>query len=359
MSNPFVTMHENQPPAADSADSLPQKGANVVRRRSALGRGLSALMSTGPVKVPRESFQPVYGSEFQEENAVPGLPARTEEEFQDDRDLNRGMVFLPLDRIVPNSSQPRQDFDEDEIKALASSIKESGLLQPILVRKATGEAGPLASYEIVAGERRWRAAKMAGLPHIPAVLRQLDDREALELAIVENVQRSDLNPLEEAQAYQKLITDFGATQDQVAQTVSKDRSSVANTLRLLKLAPAVQTMLREGRISAGHGRALLPVNSPEIQLALAEKIEKENLSVRAVEQLINSLDPLKSKDSSKRRKEAVDEKRKAQIAEIEDRFRRVLGTKVTLQLDSGERGELRIAFYSQSELDSLIEKLGA
>jgi ParB family chromosome partitioning protein len=268
-----------------------------------------------------------------------------------------GLVYLSLERVRRNPGQPRQHFSKEEIASLADSIRQSGLLQPIMVRRSVGEIGPLASYEIVAGERRWRAAREAGLSRIPALVRQLSDREALELGIIENVQRADLNPLEEAQAYDRLIREHGATQEQVAKTVGRDRSSIANALRLLKLDPAVLPQLIDGSITAGHGRALLMCKSPEAQRALANRIAAEGLNVREAERAASALDGAVAKPKEKR--ERGNKSQSPTTLALEDRFRRALGTKVALTMEKSGEGELRISFFSEDELHNLIEKIGA
>jgi len=273
--------------------------------------------------------------------------------------LEGGLMYLSLDRVYPNKAQPRQHFAPQEIETLAESIRTSGLLQPIVVRRRAGEvSGQLATYEIIAGERRFRAAKQAGLVKIPALLRQIDDREALELGIVENVQRADLNPIEEALAYKRLGDSFGASQAEIAEKVGKDRASVANSLRLLKLTAPVQELLIKGELSAGHGRALLGLENAASQLALAERVVKEGLSVRATEQALKSpADGLTPRSTVKRNPSL--QSQEANIAALEERFRRALGTKVKLSLDAVGKGELRVSFFSSAELERLLEKIGA
>ncbi len=370
----------NVPDSFAAADLRPFKGANTLKRRSVLGRGLSALMSSGPVSIhpaePRRDFRPVTA---EPEIAAPDSasipvasslepvvrPSNSESSLTsslESENLEGGMVYLALDRLVPSSVQPRQYFSEPEIISLAGSIKESGLLQPLIVRRSGSTPGVMASYEIVAGERRWRAAKTAGLRKVPVLVRQLSDKEALEFGIIENVQRADLNPIEEAQAYQRLISEFGATQDEVARTVSKDRTSIANTLRLLKLPEGLQQLMAQGQISAGHGRALLMVENLDLQLEIAGRIQSEGLSVRAAEKIVSEL----KKDGSGASVSvcvsselARSANKTPDVLELEERIRRVLGTKVSLCLKKGGKGELRINFFSQVELESLLERLGA
>ncbi len=267
------------------------------------------------------------------------------------------VLYLPLEQVVPNAKQPRSYFNEAEIESLATSISDSGVLQPIIVRRLVSLGGQGVSYEIVAGERRYRAAKRAGLTRIPAILKQLSDRDAFQLGLIENVQRSDLNPIEEAHALQRLVDEFGATHGEIARVIGKDRASIANSIRLLKLDSAVQQFMLDGRISAGHGRALLKLEDASLQRKLAEKIIAEGLSVRAAEQL--SIDPTALGTIVPRvgRGKAKRSEKSPQVLELEDRLRRVLGTKVSLDIDETGRGSLQINFFSRAEFDRLLERL--
>jgi len=363
-------------------------------KRNALGRGLSALMASSAVEVPAqpqtkaierpmpssptnhqsspvtspvtdieqlrerridqagqgqvenrsaESNQPVYRNQ-ESVDGVSGVEATTA--------AGDGLVYVAIDKIIRNAAQPRQDFAEHELEALAQSIKKSGLLQPILLRRLDGGV-----LEIVAGERRWRAARRAGLDKVPAIIRELEDKEAFGLAIVENLQREDLNPIEEALAYQRLIEEFGESQGEVAQTVGKDRASVANALRLLKLPTAVRDLLRNKKLSAGHGRALLMLEDTAKQQALAEKIIREGMSVRSAEREASGLQKPKIPGVTATIPSNSSEKNLAIVA-LEERLRRGLGTKVVLTSDPDGKGEVRISYFSQAELESLLERLG-
>jgi ParB family transcriptional regulator, chromosome partitioning protein len=349
------------------------KVASPVRRRNVLGRGLSALMSASPVSVePAErDAGPGVGAFFPEIQNAPAArtispsPAAHAAAVpaESDKTPEGGLIYLSIDRIAPSRVQPRQNFPEEDIQSLSKSIADTGLLQPIIVRRSIEQSGPSTAYEIVAGERRWRAARAAGLRKIPAIVRQLNDKEALEFGIIENVQRADLNPIEEAHAYQRLIIEFGATQDEVARTVSKDRTSVANSLRLLKLPGDVQEMLIHGQISSGHGRALLMLDSADEQLLLANRIVSEALSVRTVEQLVGEVRAgrerlVEGPAAGTKAKQMLQHKVPA-VLELEERFRRALGTKVHLTMKKSGKGELRISFFSQAELESLLERFGA
>ncbi len=371
------------------------KGANIARKRNVLGRGLSALMTSSAVAVepdgganvtstkPNDGYWPTglevertaFESNKTPENRAPRALSNSLVPFEnlpaEDPEPQEGaLVYLSLDRVIANPKQPRQYFEAEEISRLSKSIKESGLLQPILVRRVSGDIGQLGRYEIVAGERRWRAAQEAGLRTIPAVIRQINDREALELAIVENVQRADLNPIEEAVAYERLVSEFGATQGDVAKSVGKDRASIANSLRLLKLPQEIKTLLIGGKLTAGHARAVLVLEGESDQCCIAAKIVSDGLSVREAERFVveyrEALTKAPEEPKEKRAEKAVlTVKNKAakgvapKIEAVEERLRRVLGTKVRVSVGASGSGELRIAFYSEAELNSLLDRLGA
>jgi ParB family chromosome partitioning protein len=256
-----------------------------------------------------------------------------------------------IDRIVPNPFQPRQDFDPQELEELASSVLEKGIIQPILVRpKSDGQ------FEVVAGERRWRAAKLAGLAQVPVVIRTMEDAESLEIAIIENVQRSDLNPVEEALAYQQLISEFSLTQEDVAQKVGKNRSSVSNTLRLLKLPQGVLNKVRDGRLSEGHARALLSIEDIDVMERLADKILRDNLSVRETEKIAGGIKsgPEESKPVKTKKPDFKD----PHTRHLEDELKRKLGTQVKVSPKSASKGKIEIDYYSLEDLDRIISILG-
>ena len=253
--------------------------------------------------------------------------------------------MLRVSQIEPNRSQPRQDFDEAALEELASSIRRHGVLQPILVRKAGRH------YEIIAGERRWRAAKLAKLKEIPAIVKDFDDSEATEIALIENIQREDLNPVEEALAYQRLINDFYLTQEQVAERVGKSREAVANRVRLLKLAPEVREMLISGKISEGHARALLRIEIPELQVSAAQEIIDRGLTVREAEKLAKRmLSPVKPS-----KKEEFSEADRLVYEKLEEELRFSTGTKVEIHRNSANRGKIVLDYYSMEELERLID----
>ena len=252
--------------------------------------------------------------------------------------------LLPLELIAPNPSQPRRDFDDQALEQLRSSIEQNGVLQPIAVRP-TGNG----RYQIIAGERRFRAAGLAEIDRIPAVVRHADDDEVLELALIENLQREDLNPIEEAFAYQRLIDEVLLTQEEIAFKVSKNRSTVANSLRLLQLPELVQQMVSAGGLSAGHARALAGASSQD-QLSLAKKVEARQLSVRETERLVKeSREPVKKSRSRK-----ID----PDIKSVEEEMTQNLGTRVRIDQRQGGKGRIQIEYYNRDQLDGLIRLLG-
>jgi ParB family chromosome partitioning protein len=255
-----------------------------------------------------------------------------------------GLIEIPVEHIAPNPHQPRVRIDPQALQELASSIQEHGLLQPIVVKRKNEQ-----SYTVITGERRWRAARQAGIPTIPAIVREASEQEQLELALIENVQRADLSPLETASAYRHLADDFHLTQDEIADRVGKSRVSISNTLRLLKLPNAVQAALAEETISEGHARALLGLNNTHAQLAVLQIIIKKGLNVRQTEELVRKLS---GERPVRKQKPAVD----PEIRDIEERLRIYLGTKVTLN-HSRKGGSLVIRYYSNEELENIIAQI--
>ena len=253
---------------------------------------------------------------------------------------------LPISEIIPNKEQPRKTFDEDALAELAESIKQHGVLQPLLVRPL-----PSGGYQLVAGERRWRASRMAKLREVPVVVKELTDTETMEIAIIENLQREDLNPIEEAEGLQALIDKCGFTQEEVAASVGKSRSALANSLRLLRLPQEVRDMTREGSISAGHARALLSLDNEAVIYEAAQNIVNNNLSVRDIERLVKIQDKnaVVSQKRYKRRDSFYDE--------VELTLSEVLGRKVKVYNGKG-KGTLEIEFYSQEDLKNIANKLG-
>jgi ParB family chromosome partitioning protein len=252
-----------------------------------------------------------------------------------------GVTEVPVESIVPNPRQPRQALDPQALQELADSISEQGLVQPLVVTEAEGR------YQLLVGERRWRAAQLAGLEVVPVVVREVTPQQMLELALVENIQREDLNPLETASAYQQLSEEFGMTQQQIADKVGKNRVTVANTLRLLKLPDEVKNSLLKGQITEGHARALLRLESAMAQLEALHTIVQGDLNVRQAEQLIRRM-------VEKPRPKTASRERSPQLKALEDKFRQALGTKVSLA-GSGKSGRLVIYFYSEEELQAIYD----
>ena len=280
-------------------------------KKMALGRGLSALIPTAP-----------------EERA------------------GKNFIMLNLDEIIPNTNQPRKFFEEEKLAQLAESMEQRGILQPIIVRKTNGK------YEVVAGERRFRAAEKIGLEQMPAmVVGDLSDQEMLEVSIVENLQRDDLNPLELAQGYNRLLNEFGVTQLELAGRIGKDRSSIANTLRLLQLPDEIKDKIAHGKLREGHARAILALQSEKEQLLLARRILEEDLSVRAIEEIIYG--PIKRR----RGKSLKVKSRPVEIASAENALKQKLGTAVTIQRGLN-RGKISIQLYGDEDLTRILELLG-
>ena len=255
-----------------------------------------------------------------------------------------GIAYIDIHEIKPNRNQPRKQFDSDKLEELAGSIREHGVIQPLIVRKA--ETG----YELVAGERRWRAARIAGLKTVPCLERELSEEENALVAIIENMQREDLNPIEESEGLERMISAFGLTQEQVSRSVGKSRPYITNALRLLKLPAEIKDMLGNGSISAGHGRALLAIKDEKLQIVLAQKVVREGLSVRATEALAErgqkAVPPAHRKHAE----------RDANVQHLERELKEALGTKVRINM-GGKAGKIEIDYYSKDELDRLIELL--
>ena len=265
--------------------------------------------------------------------------------IENDSEKNEGTITLKISEIEPNRSQPRKEFDEQSLSELAESISSHGLLQPLLVRPL-----PLGGYEIVAGERRYRACRMAGLTEVPVIIRELTESETMELALIENLQREDLTPLEEAEGYAVLLNEHHFTQEEIAQSMGKSRPAIANALRLLKLPESVRELLRDGSISAGHARALLTLDSEDAMLTVAEEIIKKDLSVRQTEALCKK--PVKIK------KEEKPEKQTPYYKMVELALSESLGRKITVTKNKkNEGGILQIEFYSDEELTELSNLL--
>ena len=300
--------------------------------KKGLGKGLGAIFGEDVIK------------ESEEELAKAKSTAAVKEEDKS-KEL---MVKVAL--IGPNKEQPRKNFDEEQLKELAESIKRYGVLQPLLVKKNG------SFYEIIAGERRWRAAKLAGIKEVPVVLREYSKQEAMEIALIENVQRADLNPIEEAQAYQQLVNEFGLTQEEIAVRVSKNRATVTNIMRLLKLDGQIQNMLVQGVITSGHARALLSLEDNSVQLKAAKLIIDGSLSVRETERLVKRL--IKESSGEKNNKsEKKDEALSLIYQNLEERMKTVMGTKVSIHNKDKNKGRIEIEYYSEAELERIVEMI--
>lgn len=293
-----------------------------------LGKGLDALIPAGL--------------------GVDSKPKKTEiTEPNSESKAGSSETLVKITMVEPNREQPRKNFDEDALQELADSIKQFGLLQPILVQQRDGY------YEIVAGERRWRAAKIAGLKEVPVIIRNLTEQEIVEISLIENIQRENLNPIEEAQAYKKLLTEFHLKQDEVAERVSKSRTAVTNSMRLLKLSDEVQQMVISDMISTGHARALLAIENPDEQYALAQRIFDEKLSVRDVEKIVKSL----GKPAKEKKEKEKNESLEAVYQDIQEKLKRSLGTKVAVSGKGDGAGKIEIEFYSHDDLERILDVL--
>ena len=298
-------------------------------------------------KSPEGEEVSVYEEAPEGGEASEGEPEGNIEE-NDSKDRKNSEAVLRISLIEPGADQPRKSFDREALEQLSDSIKKFGVLQPIVVKKVDEH------YEIVAGERRWRAARMAGLKEIPAVIQNFTEREVMEISLIENIQRENLNPVEEAKAFNKLITEYSLTQDELAERVSKSRTAITNSMRLLKLCEPVQNMLAEGKITAGHARALLSIEDPAMQKKLAEQIIENSLSVRDIEKMVKNLQNPKVPPKPK---EKEDEALTLIYKDMEDHMKNALGTKVLVNRKDHNRGKIEIEYYSGDELERLYDLL--
>ena len=304
--------------------------------KKGLGKGLGAIFGEDVVKENKEET---------EKKAKAKAEAKAAEEM----DEKGRILMLKLDLVQPNKEQPRKTFDEEKINELAESIKNYGVLQPLLVQKND------SFYEIIAGERRWRAAKAAGLKEVPAVLKEYSKQEAMEISLIENVQRADLNPIEEALGYRQLIDEFGLTQEEIAVRVAKSRTAITNTMRLLKLDEQIQNMLVQGVITSGHARALLSLEDTQMQLKAAKEILDKKLSVRETERLGKRLQ--KEASGEKKEEKKKDETLALIYQDLEDRMKSVMGTKVSIHNKDKNKGRIEIEYYSEAELERIVEMI--
>ena len=266
-------------------------------------------------------------------------------ESKEDAAAKSGVQVMKINEVEPNRDQPRKNFDEDALLELSDSIKQFGVLQPLLVRKRKDY------YEIIAGERRWRAAKLAGVKEVPVIEKEYTDQEILEIGLIENIQRENLNPIEEAIAYKRLLEEFNLKQDEVAEIVSKSRTAVTNSMRLLKLSDKVQQMIIDDMISTGHARALLAIDDPELQYTLANKIFDEKLSVRETEKLVKEIkNPKKPKEKKPVANSFI-------YQDLEEKMKSVFGTKVSIASKGKGKGKIEIEYYSDDELEHLFDMM--
>lgn len=304
----------------------------MAAKKKGLGRGIDSLIPQSNVNAPKEksSEKPIVKEVIKEviKEVKVSVPSET---------------IMKISDIEPNREQPRKNFDREALEELADSIRQFGIIQPIVVQKKEDY------YEIIAGERRWRAAKLAKLKEVPVIIKEYTPQEVMEIALIENIQRKDLNPIEEALAYKSLINEYSLKQDELAKRVSKSRASIANSMRLLRLADKVQAMLIDEQISMGHARALLSLELEDLQIEAANTIIEKGLSVRDTEKLVKSiLNPKQVKLPIPTSEEAV-------YTKLSDRLKEIMGTKVSINHKKGGKGKIEIEYYSQEELERILE----
>lgn len=310
----------------------------MAAKRRALGAGLGGGVNAliPPAKAGAKQNT--------EEISVESLDTGVESKPQEEVNITYGERMVKLSKVEPNRDQPRKQFNEDALLELADSMKQYGVLQPLLV----SDKGDY--FEVIAGERRWRAAKLAGLKEIPVIIKDYSEQELVEISLIENIQREDLNPIEEAMAFKRLMDEFSLKQDEIAERVSKSRTAVTNSMRLLKLTEEVQQMLIDDMISSGHARAILGIQDTEMQVIVANRVFDEKLSVRETEKLVKSiLEPADKKVKS------TDLAEDAIYESLEEKIKAIVGTKVSINRKKNNKGKIEIEYYSQDELERLIE----
>lgn len=302
-------------------------------KRNGLGKGLDSLI-------------PDKTSQSNRNNINKRSVVSTKESIKKNtEEVKTGETYLKINEVEPNRDQPRKEFDEDALLELADSIKQFGVLQPLLVQQKEGY------YEIIAGERRWRAAKLAGIKEVPVLIKKYTDQEIVEISLIENIQRENLNPIEEAMAFKRLLEEFNLKQDEVAERVSKSRTAVTNSMRLLKLSNRVQQMVIDDMITTGHARALLAIDDEEQQYLIASKIFDEKLSVRETEKLVKALKtPKKEKEKEKPEHMFV-------YDDIVEKMKHVMGTKVNIHQKANGKGKIEIEYYSEDELERIYDMI--
>ena len=318
-------------------------------KKKGLGRGLDALFPEKPAEkkpVPKPITKEVNPKQ-EAESVKTTVPASDKKEMTADAptEVKKTEMLVKISKVEPNRTQPRKQFDEDALVELSESIKQFGILQPLLV----SDKGDY--YEIIAGERRWRAAKLAGLKEVPVIIKEFNDQQVVEISLIENIQREDLNPIEEAIAYKRLINEFKLKQDSIAERVSKSRTAVTNSLRLLKLDERVQQMLIDEMISAGHARAILAIPDKDKQASVAMKVFDEKLSVRETEKLVKHIVEPPKKKAEKQVNTAED----AIYESLEEKMKGIVGTRVFIHRKKNNKGKIEIEYYSRDELERIIE----
>ena len=313
----------------------------AARRTGGLGKGLDALIPSKAKSDSAAESESKSASQPVKEKKASSANVSDKKAEKEDSSSER---MVKLSKIEPNRSQPRKDFNEDTLIELSESIKQYGVLEPLLVSKKKDY------YEIIAGERRWRASKMAGLKEVPVIIREFSDQEAFEISLIENLQRDDLNPIEEALAYKRLMEEYDLKQDEIGERVSKSRTAITNSMRLLKLDEHVQQMLIDEMISTGHARALLPLPL-EMQVDIANRVFDEKLSVRETEKLVRALiEPKKEKPQK-----SIDLGEEALYESLQEKMKGILGTKVTINRKKNNKGKIEIEYYSKDELERIID----
>lgn len=306
-------------------------------KRNGLGKGLDSL-------IPDKNVKPEAEAKVSVEKSLKNKNPKTEKTDSENTHENpTGELMLNINEVEPNRGQPRKEFDEDALLELADSVRQYGILQPLIVQKNKGY------YEIIAGERRWRAAKLAGLKEVPVIIKEYTSQQVVEISLIENIQRENLNPIEEAMAFKRLLDEFNLKQDEVAERVSKSRTAVTNSMRLLKLDDRVQQMIIDDMISTGHARALLAIDNKEQQYSIATKIFDEKLSVRETEKLVKSLkNPKKKVEKEKIEHVFV-------YDDLIDKMKNVMGTKVNINAKANGKGKIEIEYYSEEELERIYD----
>lgn len=315
-----------------------------MAQKKGLGRGLNDLLGTSDTSRSPRSKKTDNDPSSSPEKEVKTVTKEVIKEVVKEVEQK-----ININLIEPNKSQPRKQFDEEALQELSDSIKKYGVLEPLIVTKKSDY------YEIIAGERRWRAARLAGLKEIPVVIREYTDKEIMEISLIENIQREDLNPIEEAQAYEALISQYNLKQEEVAERVSKSRSTITNSLRLLKLCEDVRQMVMYNMISTGHARALIPIEDPKLQYETAAIVYDQKLSVRETEAYVKSI--LQAKPEEEKVKKEPDKDLSVFYSDIENKLKSILGAKIAIKASNNNKGKIEINYYSQDELDRITEML--